>query len=155
MKQQDRHAFATVSLKGKKDLVLVRPEGELLAMAFLRYAEELKNPAEFKDEVIKVESSPDELKLAKTLVDTLSTKDFDIASYKDDYTAKLTELIEAKVVGEQIVTPPEEEAPQVINLMEALQKSVAAAAAKAGKPARLVAPTTASRAKESRKRKSS
>ena len=50
-----------------------------------------------------------------------------LASYKDRYVEELRTLIEAKVEGKEIVAPPEREAPHVINLMDALKKSVAAA----------------------------
>ena len=58
-------------------------------------------------------------------VDAVTPAEFDFAKYKDLYTAKLTELIETKVAGKEIVAAPAQEHPQVINLMDALKQSVA------------------------------
>ncbi|MBP85833.1 MAG: hypothetical protein CMJ64_03810 [Planctomycetaceae bacterium] len=59
-----------------------------------------------------------------TLIDETTSDDFDLAAYKDQYTEKLTQLIEAKVNGQEIVEAPSLEAPSVINLMDALKASV-------------------------------
>jgi non-homologous end joining protein Ku len=66
-------------------------------------------------------------------------------------------LVESKVQGKEVIAPPPEEAPGVvINLMDALQRSVAAAKKEAAdRPARLVAPGSAARARQQRKRKTS
>jgi DNA end-binding protein Ku len=119
-------------------------------MSFLNYQQEIKSPGEFKDEVPKLEVSPDEMKLAKTLMDALAVRDFDFGQYHDKYVENLTKLIEAKAAGQEVVAPAAEEQPQVINLMEALQKSIDAAkqareatGAAAGKPPKQVAPSRA------------
>jgi len=155
MIDQKRFAFAQVVFTGKEQIVLLRTIGGLIAMTPLSYASEVKAPAEFEPEVPKVEVSPEELKLAKSLTDAMTTDDFDMAAHKDLYSERLHKLIEAKIAGQDVVAAPAEESPQVINLMEALQKSVAAAAQKSGKPAKLVASSSEVKAKESRKRKSS
>ena len=155
-----RVAFAKVVLAGKQQLVVVRPLENLLAMSFLNYASELKSIADFRDESPTVEVDRKELDLAKTLTKSLSVDDFDLAEHADDYTQKLMQLIEAKQKGEEIVSsgPAEAAQPQVSNLMEALQQSLAqakrGAAAGKGKPGKLVAPSVGvSEAKEAKKRK--
>jgi DNA end-binding protein Ku len=153
---EHRYAFAQVVFTGKEQVVLLRPIGGLIAMTPLSYSSEVKKASEFEPEVPKVEVSPAELKLAATLTDAMTTDDFDFSQYKDLYTERLQKLIEAKIAGQEVVAAPSEEAPQVINLMEALQKSVAAAAAaKSAKPPKLVASSGDVKAKEARKRKSS
>ena len=62
--------------------------------------------------------------MARTLV-SASTTDFNLEKYADLYTRKLEQLIEAKVAGQELVTPPATPGPQVINLIEALRQSVA------------------------------
>ena len=62
--------------------------------------------------------------MARILVKA-STADFNVDKYPDLYTHKLEQLIEAKVAGQKLVTPPATPGPQVINLMEALRQSVA------------------------------
>ncbi len=142
MVEENRYAFCQVAINGKDQIVLLRPVGNLLAMSFLNFAADLKNPAEFKDEVVSSEPSEQELAMAKMLTETLASDDFDVTQYKDNYTEKLTALIQAKVEGKQIVAPAAEDAPQITNLVEALQKSLAQAKANVtaapAKPAKLV-----------------
>ncbi|MGB7159284.1 MAG: Ku protein [Tepidisphaeraceae bacterium] len=155
-----RVAFAKVVLAGKQQLVVVRPLENLLAMSFLNYAAEVKPVADFRDESPTVEVDRKELDLAKTLTKSLAVDDFDLAEHADDYKQKLTQLIEAKQKGEEIISsgPAEAAQPQVSNLMEALQASLAqakkAAPAAKGKPGKLVAPSVGvAEAKETKKRK--
>jgi len=156
MLEQGRYAFAQVVFSGKEQVVLLRTMDNLIVMTGLSYNAEVKKSDEFKGEAPKAEVTPEELKLAKTLTETMAQDDFDFAQYKDMYTERLKELIEAKIAGKQVVASPAEEEPVVINLMEALQKSVAEAkAASKGKPAKLVAPSAGAAAKDVRKRKTS
>lgn len=160
MVESKRNAFARVVVGGKQNLIMLRPMGDgLIAGSMLSYDAEVKSPEEFEKEVVPTEASPGEVQLAKSLIDQLAVRDFDLSAYKDDYAEKLNQLIEAKVSGKQVVEAPAEEPAQVINLMEALQKSLeqskrAAVAAK-GKPPRLSAPTTAEKVGAARKRKTS
>ena len=158
MLESKRVAFARVVVSGRQQLVMLRPLGGLIAGSMLSYSSEVKGFEEFEKEVVPLEVDAKEMQLAKSLTDSLVVRDFDISAYKDDYTEKLTQLIEAKVAGKQIVEPPAEEPAQVINLMEALQQSLAAAKTKpaaSGKPPKLTAPGTAEKAAAGRKRKTS
>jgi DNA end-binding protein Ku len=161
LSEEGRVAFAQVVMNGKDQLVLLRPMEDLVAMTFLVFDAQMRKPVEFKDEAPKLEISPQEMAMARTLTQAMAVDDFDLSTYKDTYADKLKELIEAKIAGKQVVAPPADEPPQVINLMEALQKSLdqakgpAKAAAAAGKPPKLAAPSTGAAAKEARKRKSS
>jgi DNA end-binding protein Ku len=78
----------------------------------------------------------DELKLARTLVRETAAESFDWAKYQDDYTEKLTEIIEAKVAGREVVAAPAEAETPVINLMDALKQSVAKARHQGGRAAK-------------------
>ena len=160
MTESNRVGFAQVVMNGREKLMLIQPVESLLAMSELSYESELKKPSDFNDEVTKVEISPAEIKLAKTLTDAMAAKDFNIGAYKDNYSENLAALIDAKVNGKQVVAPPAEEPAQVINLMEALQRSVEATKTKAGaaaggKPPKLTAPGTAAKETAARKRKTS
>ena len=158
LQEQDLVAFAQVVIGGKEQILLLRPVSDLLVGSYLCYSSEVKNLSEFKDEAPKVDVSPDEMKLAKTLTEAMTVKDFDLSQYKDDYTEKLTQLIQAKVEGKEIVAPPAEEEPQVINLMDALKQSLEQAkkAAPAGaKPPRIPAPSPGVAARQIRRRKTS
>src|SRR5207244_11139517 len=94
-------------------------------MSVLSYEDQVTKPSAFEEEVPEIEASPDELKLAKTLINVTTPKQFDFSAYKDLYTEKLTKLIEAKIAGEEVVAPPIHEQPQILNLMQELRASVA------------------------------
>jgi DNA end-binding protein Ku len=141
---QKRVAFATGVFTNKVQTLILRPEGKLLAAQFLSYESEVKNPAEFEPEVPTAEVPPKEMELAKMLVEQLSDPAFDYSTYTDSYNEELTKLVQAKVEGREVVAAPAEEEPQVINLMEALQKSLDVAKAKA-KPPKQIAPSTAAK----------
>src|SRR6185295_16164268 len=126
MEESGKYAVARIVLSGKEQLVLIRPLEGVLTMSMLSYASELRSPAEINDEVPQVNVSAQEKKLARTLIDASTVKKFDISRYQDIYTNRLRELIELKVAGKEVVAPPavEEEAP-IVNLMDALRRSVA------------------------------
>jgi DNA end-binding protein Ku len=120
-----RAAVARVVMHGRDQLVLIRPVDDLLMMSILNYDTQVNKPAAFKEEIAKPELSADEVKLAKTLIEASTPKKLDLLEYKDHYTEKMTELIQKKVAGEEIVAPPVHEQAQVINLMDALKQSLA------------------------------
>jgi DNA end-binding protein Ku len=140
------HCVAKVVLHNKEQLVLVRPVENLLCMTVLKYATQVKSTEAFKDEVAEVAISDAEVELANTLIDETTAGEFDLDVYKDEYTEKLTQLIEAKVSGEEIVEAPSAETSNVINLMEALRASVQRAQAD-------VTPSPASQARKPASRK--
>jgi DNA end-binding protein Ku len=124
MEEKGVHAIGQVVISGREKLVRIRPLETLLAMDVLQYDSQVKKPQGFEDEIKDVASSPEELELTKSLLGAMTTDEFDIAAYKDVYTEKLGELIEAKVQGKELVSPPAAAEPAVINLMDALKESV-------------------------------
>jgi DNA end-binding protein Ku len=120
-----RHGIARVVMHDKEQVVLVRPMNGLLTMTLLHYDNQITKPSTFEDEIVKPEIEPEELKLARTLIEASTPKKFDFAKYKDVYTEKLAQLIEAKVAGRELVAAPVHEHAQIINLMDALKQSVA------------------------------
>jgi DNA end-binding protein Ku len=124
MVDQQRHAIAQVVMHGKDHLVLLRPEGQVLVMSVLNFASRVVSPSTFADETPKAKLTPEEMELTKALIKASGTNKLDLSKYKDEYTEKLTALIEAKVAGQELVTPPPSEPAQVINLMDALRQSV-------------------------------
>jgi DNA end-binding protein Ku len=128
-------------------------------MTTLNLEQQVTKPAAFTEEAPRVEVTAEERRLAKTLVDAATAKKLDFAKYKDEYTEKLTRLIEAKVAGQEIVTPPVEHHAQVINLMDALKQSVEKlrqAKEAVARPPKKMAPSTRGRAAvPARKKKTS
>lgn len=129
MKTEQIHSVAKVVLHKKEHLVLIRPVESLLCMTTLRYSSEIKSPASFEDELLDTKVTSEEFALAKTLIQQSTTEPFDLSPYQDEYSQKLTRIIEAKVNDQEIVAPPaaESTAP-VLNLMEALRASVSRSA---------------------------
>jgi DNA end-binding protein Ku len=159
MKQNNLHAVAQVVLAGREQLVLLRPDGEVLVMTVLARKNEVKSAEAFKDEVAETGLSEEEIKLTNLLIGATTLKEFDLGSYKDTYKEKLTQLIQLKVEGKEVVQVPSPEEPKIINLMEALKRSVAQAQAgltagspapkaKAGAGEKRMAPSARSRGEE-------
>ena len=126
-------------------------------MTALSYEHQVTKPSAFDEEVPKVEIAPEEKKLVKTLIDAQTSKKFDFSKYKDAYTEKLTQLIEAKVAGKEIVAAQPQEHAHIINLMDALKQSVEKLQGSQGveKPPKKMAPSKKAPSKPVRKKKSS
>lgn len=136
-------AIAQVVIAGREQLVVLRPLGELLVLTVLNHEAKVKRPAEFEKELSAEELAPEEQALTSTLIDASFVEDFDFAAHKDRYVQNLKKLIQMKIDGQEVVQAPEPEAPKIINLMEALKKSVAQAqAASAGAKGKKMAPST-------------
>ncbi len=127
MTERGQSALAKIVLSRREQIVLLRPLGRLLVMSVLSYAGEVKEPTAFEDEVEEGGITAPELELAGKLLDAATLDTYDPACYRNEYTERLTELIEAKVEGREIARAPAPEEPQVIELMEALRASVARA----------------------------
>lgn len=156
MQDEERCAVAQVLVTGRDQIAAVRSLNGLLVLSILKYESQLKKPEGFVDELPEMKVSTEELRLAKMLMSETSADEVDWSTYKDTYTEKLVELIEAKVAGEEVVAPPKDEEVPVINLMDALRESVARAKGTAEKrPAKKVAASKRAAAPAKRKRKTS
>ncbi len=120
-------AIAQLVLAGREQLVLLRPVEDMLVMSVLAYPKRIKAMAEFRDEIPSPEMTKEELALTQTLIGASTLKAFDLSSYRDDYVENLSKLIQLKIDGQEIVQAPDHEEPKIINLMDALKKSVAEA----------------------------
>jgi DNA end-binding protein Ku len=125
MAERGRYAVAQMVMSGRGQVVLVWPVDGLLAMTVLNYDEQVKKPAEFADDVPDVAVAAKELELAEHLVDASTAKRFDFSDYKDEYTEKLTTMLEAKASGKRVVRARREDEPAVLNLEDALRQSLA------------------------------
>jgi DNA end-binding protein Ku len=111
---------------GRESLCLVRAKGDALALETLFLAEDVYSQAEIGEAVKATEVKKAELGLARQVIESLAG-DFEASELVSEYRRDLRALLESKLRGEEIVAPePAEEAP-VIDLMEALKASVAAA----------------------------
>jgi len=113
-----------VALYGREYLIKIQPREKGLIMYTLRHASEVRSMDaidELSDMPAKVK--PEEIKLAQQVMATFEGP-VDFQSYKDEYQVGLREIIDAKIEGREIVAPEVEAPPKVVNLMEALRKSL-------------------------------
>jgi DNA end-binding protein Ku len=129
MKDAGVAAMGRFVLAGKEKLCLIRPMGEALALETLFVHDDVKDHAEIDEAVAGSAVKKPELDLAKQIIASLAAP-FDANELKSEYRESLRELLEAKLEGHEIEAPAEPEPAQVVDLMEALKASVAAASAK-------------------------
>jgi len=121
MKQRGQYAIAKVAMHNREHIVVMRPDGNELMLHTMFFSEEIQR-AEVKTGPEKF--SPQELKLAGQLIDTLTDK-FDPKKFHDEYQENLERLIEQKKKGERVTAPTQERTKPVVNILEALRKSLA------------------------------
>jgi DNA end-binding protein Ku len=133
MTQTGRAAVAIYSTRGKQKLALVRAADGGLMLHTLYYADEVRSP-EAIEHGEGFEPRDGELELAVQLVENLASDDFDPTQYEDSYRAKVLAAIEQKVAGGTVtVTAPAAPKSNVVDMMEALKASLAAAPKGKGK----------------------
>jgi len=118
-------------MRNKQYTAAIRAEAGRMVMSSLAYADEVVDPLEIEElaALDEVEVSDKEVLMAESLVASLSA-DFEPEKYHDEYREQVMTLIDMKADGEEITTPMvETEAPKVIDIMAALEASVAAAKA--------------------------
>jgi DNA end-binding protein Ku len=126
LKETGLSAIGRHSARGKQYLVLIRPEGDGLVMEQLYYADEIRPFAEVP--LGEAELKPDELKLAVQFIRQASSEAFDPAKYEDEVRKRILTQIEQKIQGKEITAAPDDEPQaQIIDLMEALKRSLARA----------------------------
>jgi DNA end-binding protein Ku len=125
MRRQERDAVGLVVFSGREQLVRLRVDEGVLIMSMLDYSAEVKRPEVMAAELPAKRLPSRSVQLAETLVKAWTAKRFNFDDYEDRNRAKVKELIDAKIAGRKIVAPEPEEQPEVINLMDALQKSLA------------------------------
>jgi DNA end-binding protein Ku len=113
-----------VALYGREYLVKVQPRENGLVMYTMRHANEIRR----MDAIEELDNLPEtvkpaEVQLAGQVIGTFAG-DVDFESYRDEYQDGLRQIIDAKIEGREIVAPEVEAPPKVVNLMEALRKSL-------------------------------
>jgi DNA end-binding protein Ku len=124
MADEERFAVGTMIMSGRENIVVIRPLGRLLAATVLSFANQIKSPKAFEEEVPEEKVAPEEVKLARTLIDASTDQKFDLEKYQDEYSARVMKLIERRSAGKAVKSPRRDEEPAIINLMDALRQSV-------------------------------
>jgi DNA end-binding protein Ku len=123
-----------VALYGREYLVAVRPQKKGLVMYTLHHDAEIRGIDQIEElNSVPAKVKPEEMKLAKQVISTFEGE-LNLKDYQDEYREGLRKIIDAKVAGEEVVTPAEQEPPKVVDLMEALRRSLDAVSADKKKP---------------------
>jgi DNA end-binding protein Ku len=126
LRKTGKVGLAQLTIAGREWLVAIAPFEDGLLMEMLRYAEELKEPDQFFEDVPTAKPDKEMVDLAVELIGRKSGK-FMPEQFKNHYAQALRELVNKKMKGQKVVAPHEEVAPgggKVIDLMAALRKSI-------------------------------
>jgi DNA end-binding protein Ku len=114
--------LAKVAMHRREYLVVIRPHDNGLTLHTMYFNNEIREVAEYGKD--NVEVKPQEIKLATELVGSLSAE-FEPEKYHDEYQARVQALLDRKLKGEKIAVAAERKPAPVIDMMEALKKSLA------------------------------
>ncbi|BCB77810.1 Ku protein [Phytohabitans flavus] len=128
MADANRAAIGTLVMRSKEYLAAIRPQDGLLVLETMHFADEVRNP---RDELASLPGDtkprPQELRMAAQLIDSMSSP-WQPADYRDTYTDRVKELIDAKKEGAAVTLAEQApEATNVTDLMDVLRRSVDAA----------------------------
>jgi len=140
LQKSGKAAIGKVAFSGREHIVAVAPAGQdsrgMMAYT-IRYQNELRNAGDYFRDIKETAINEDALEMAEALIAKKTAK-FDLSKFEDGYETAVRELVEAKVKNQPI---PQEEAPaprpsNVVNLMDALRKSIGSEGAGAAKAAK-------------------
>jgi DNA end-binding protein Ku len=128
LKEADRVAVVTVSIRTRMTTAVLRVRDDVIVMQTMMWPDEIRQPDFAGLDATENAAKPQELEMARLLVDTLAG-DYDADEYEDDYQQALEALVQAKLEGGEVKAAPEEkrETGEVVDLLAALQRSVDAA----------------------------
>jgi len=136
-----------VALYGREYLVAIRPQKKGLVMYTLHHDAEIRSIDQIEElNSVPSKVKPEEMKLAKQVIATFDAE-LNLKDYKDEYTEGLREIIDAKIAGEDIVAPEVQEPPKVVDLMEALRRSLDSVSTTKKKPAKAALAVAARKSK--------
>ena len=124
MSQTGKVAIAKVIIRSKQSLAALRIKDQVLIMETIFWPDEIRSPSALNLGVDRGKLHDNEIKMAVSLIDNLSTS-FEPAKYQNEYRQALWEIIESKIVGKEVVAAaPVADRGNVVDLMEALKASV-------------------------------
>jgi len=149
---QGKVGVGKLALYGREYLVAVRPHGKGIVMHTLHHAAEIRAMDQVEElNSVPAKVKPEEIKLAKQVIETFEAP-LDLKEYKDEYQEGLKQIIDAKIAGREVVAPSVEEPPKVVNLMEALRRSLDRVSDKKKAPAKVTVENGKAAAAPKRKR---
>jgi DNA end-binding protein Ku len=124
MKDQDRVALARIVLTNREHIIAIEPLGKGLLGTTLRYPYELRDKADYFDEIKSPKISKDMIELAAHILKTKAAH-FEPEQFKDEYETALKSLVRRKAAGKPVkVVERKEEPSNVVNLLDALKQSL-------------------------------
>ncbi|CUT13476.1 Ku domain protein [Bradyrhizobium sp.] len=137
IREMDKVAIGRLVLTNREHIIALEPMDKGLVGTLLRYPYEVRSEQGYFDEIQDVKVTKDMLDLARHIVNQKAAR-FDPEKFEDHYETALIELINQKRAGKPITSKEKPAATNVVNLMEALRRSVGqeAAPAKAAKPSK-------------------
>lgn len=148
MRKEDMVGLARVVLNRRERIVMIEPRGKGLLVTTLHYKNEVRNDEAYFDDIPDLKIAPDMLDLAVHIVETKAAH-FDPAKFEDRYEEAVAALIQSKRAGQTVTVKPSPRPSNVVNLMDALRRSVETergAGAKPGKAAKEAKPAKTSAA---------
>jgi DNA end-binding protein Ku len=121
MKQTKYYGIAKVCMHNREHVVILRPGDKGMMLHTMYYADEVRSADEYQSD--RSELKEKELNLAKMLVESL-VGEFEPQKYKDTYRENLQKMIEARIEGQDVMETPETHIAPVIDIMEALKRSL-------------------------------
>jgi DNA end-binding protein Ku len=132
MEEAGRAAIAKLAMHQREYIVLIRPRANGLTLHTMYFADEVRQMSEYGQQS-DIKIKPEEVKLAKQLVESLAG-DFDAGKFHDEYKVRLKALLDAKLEGQEVAVAAQPQLAPVIDMMEALKKSLAARESAPQKP---------------------
>lgn len=127
MEEAGKVAIGRFVLRTRQQLVALRPSDGVIVLSTMLFGDEVNSPEQLDEleSLGEVEANEREVAMARQLIDSLSAP-FEPERFRDDYRARVLELIERKAAGEEVAVQPEAEKPaEVPDLMAALEASLA------------------------------
>src|SRR5215469_10621591 len=122
LKESGYYALAKVAMHNREHVIVLRPGDKGIVSHTMYFQDEIRQVDEFRTDTSLVKDK--ELAMAKMLISSLEA-DFEPQKYHDTYRENLQHLIEAKIEGKKVVAAPSEHVAPVIDIMEALKRSLA------------------------------
>jgi len=126
LREANKVGIARVVIRSREHLAALKPNGEALVLELMHYSNELVNQDDFEFPSLREDVAPAELKVAKLLIDTMSSDKFEPDRFHDKYKEDVMAMIEARAAGKDVPEQPAKRpvASNVVNLMDVLQRSL-------------------------------
>src|SRR5215469_16138434 len=122
LRESADYALAKIAMHNREHIIILRPGSKRILSHTMYYADEIRQVEEFRTDTSLVKEK--ELAMAKMLISSLEAE-FEPQKYRDTYRDNLNQMIEAKIEGRNVVATPTAHVAPVIDIMEALKKSLA------------------------------